>query len=99
VAAVTVELPTLLGQLLQGRTRVEVEAETLGGALEALVAAHRVLAVHLFHESGELRRHVLCFHDGTNSRWLEGRGVPLADGDTITRPTWRWRTPRARRRA
>ena len=33
-------------------------------ALRALTEAHGILDVHLFDESGDLRKHVLCFHNG-----------------------------------
>lgn len=57
------------------------------------------LRPHLFNEAGELRRHVLCFHNGRNTRWLgcafreenavsrgdraDGWDTPVAEGDTI----------------
>jgi adenylyltransferase/sulfurtransferase len=83
VASVTVELPSVLSQVVDGRQRVRVEAETLEGALRALVRGLPALAVQLFDETGGFRRHVLCFHNGTNTRWLESLDVKLADGDTI----------------
>jgi adenylyltransferase/sulfurtransferase len=83
VPAVTIELPSVLSQLVAGEARVRVEADTLAGALRALVARHPSLGVHLFDESGGFRRHVLCFHNGTNTRWLEGGDPPVREGDTI----------------
>lgn len=83
MAQVTVELPSLLARFLDGERRVALEAESLAGALEALVREHPALGVHLFDEAGGLRQHVLCFHNRTNTRWLESLEVPLAAGDTI----------------
>lgn len=83
MARVTVELPSLLAGLIEGRARVELEAATLRGALDELVRLHPLLAGHLFDERGEFRRHVLCFHNGTNTRWLEDLERPLAEGDTV----------------
>ena len=40
--------------------------------------------MHLFDETASLRPHVLCFHNETNTRWLDSMAVPLADGDTVT---------------
>ncbi len=80
---VTVELPGLLEQMVNVRT-VRVEGDTLMGALRALVARHPALDVHLFDEGGSFREHVLCFHNDTNTRWLDSPDVPLRDGDTIT---------------
>jgi adenylyltransferase/sulfurtransferase len=83
VPTVTIELPSVLSQLVAGAAHVSVEADTLAGALRALVARHPALGVQLFDESGGFRRHVLCFHNGTNTRWLEGGDAPVREGDTI----------------
>lgn len=84
MSKVTVRLPSLLHPAAGGSARVTVEAGTIDGALAALVKRHPALGVHLFDESGDLREHVLCFHNDTNTRWLESRQAPVADGDTIT---------------
>lgn len=42
-----------------------------------------MLKVHLFDESGELRRHVLCFHNQENTRWLSNLGRPVVAGDVL----------------
>ncbi len=84
MASVNVELPSLLSAIANGACTIPLEAESLGGVLHALVERHPQLAVHLFDETRNLRQHVLCFHNGTNSRWLESLDVPVADGDTIT---------------
>jgi molybdopterin converting factor small subunit len=84
VARVRVDLPSVLSTVVGGAASVEIEAETLEGALRALVRALPALETHLFDETGDFRRHVLCFHNRTNSRWLESRAVPLAEGDTIS---------------
>ena len=62
---------------------VAVEAGSLADALRRLVDAHPPLAVHLFDESGGLREHVLCFHNETNTRWLDSLAIELAPGDRI----------------
>ena len=84
MGSVTVELPSLLRSIVNGQRNVSIEAETLSGALAALTQRYPALGVHLFDEKGGLRQHVLCFHNGTNSRWLDSMQVPLAEGDTIT---------------
>jgi molybdopterin converting factor small subunit len=81
---VTVELPSLLAPMANGERTIAVDAETVAGALAALVAAHPALDVHLFSESRDLRPHVLCFHNDVNTRWLEGRDAPLRDGDVLS---------------
>ena len=84
MASVTVELPSLLDHVVDGDRSVALDAESLRGALDALVERHPGLAVHLFDETGGLREHVLCFHNDTNTRWLDSIDVPLSDGDTVS---------------
>jgi molybdopterin converting factor small subunit len=84
VARVRVELPSLLRRFVGDARELELEAETLAGALAELVRLHPALELHLFDESGVFRQHVLCFHNGTNTRWLETLERPLVDGDALT---------------
>jgi molybdopterin converting factor small subunit len=84
MARATVHLPGLLAPFAGGVRTVPVEADTLGGALDDLVRHHPALKVHLFDESGGFRRHVLCFHNAENTRWLENLDGRLAPGDEIT---------------
>lgn len=81
---VTVRLPRLLAGLIGDVTAVTVEAATVEGALGELTRRHPALAVHLFDESGELRRHVLCYHNEENTRWRQTLATPLQPGDEIT---------------
>jgi molybdopterin converting factor small subunit len=83
VARITVRLPSLLAPLVGGKPEFEVEAETLETALSAIVRAQPALGPRLFDEQGAFRQHVLCFHNGTNTRWLESQAVRLADGDVL----------------
>ena len=72
----------------------EISISPEGSATTALVPSRRTsaersrtaaqLAVHLFDEGGGFRTHVLCFHNDTNTRWLESLDVLLQDGDRIT---------------
>ncbi len=84
MSRVTLELPTVLAQVVEGKRSIAVEAQTLRSALERAFDAHPALRVHIFDESGNLREHVLCFHNDVNSRWREQMDARLADGDRIT---------------
>ena len=75
---VTVRLPSLLAGVV-GRSSLKVDADTVDDVLARLVRLHPALRVHLFDETGQHRRHVLCFHNDT--RWS---AQPLRAGDTIT---------------
>jgi molybdopterin converting factor small subunit len=84
MSRVTVQLPSLLSPAVNGADKVGVEGGTVSEVLVALLDRHPALKVHLFDETGGFREHVLCFHNETNTRWLESLDVPVADGDTIT---------------
>ena len=84
MSAVTINLPSLLGPIADGARSVNVEADTVKAALDELVVRHPALKIHLFDETGGFRQHVLCFHNDTNTRWLESIDVPVSEGDTIT---------------
>ena len=98
-ASVTVSLPSLLEPVTGGVRELTVCGGSLREVFEDLIEREPRLKPHLFNEAGELRRHVLCFHNGTNTRWLGGaadgptadsRGdgrdgwdTPVAEGDTV----------------
>ncbi len=84
MARVTVELPALLTRLLDAPASMPVEADTLEEALRRAIESHPTLAVHLYDETGAFRKHVLCFHNDTNTRWLPEGEVALRDGDRVT---------------
>ncbi len=81
---VTIELPSVLGPIVDGDRTLTFEAETLPAALAALIDRYPALKVHLYDEKGAFREHVLCFHNQTNTRWMDSIDVPVRDGDTIT---------------
>ena len=80
---VTVHLPSLLEPVTGGVRELTASGGSLREVLDDLVAREPRLKPHLFNEVGELRRHVLCFHNGTNTRWMNGWDAPMSDGDTI----------------
>ena len=84
MARATFELPSVLASVIGGVQRLQVEGETLRAALEHAFEQQPALRVHLFDESGELRRHVLCFLNQSNSRWLDSLDEKLTKGDRIT---------------
>ncbi len=84
MATVQVRLPGLLAQILGGEKNLEVEAETLQGAVDRLLTDYPALKVHLYDESGRQRPHVNLFYNETNTRWLSSLEVGVQDGDTFT---------------
>jgi molybdopterin converting factor small subunit len=81
---IPVSLPSLLQAAAGGRSEVTVEAETLQGALDALLACYPLLRSHLYEEPGMLREHVNIFWNDQNVRWLDVSDPPLKPGDTLT---------------
>jgi sulfur-carrier protein len=81
---VTIELPSLLTAVISGPQPIIVEADTFAQALACACAQAPPLRGHLYDESGQLRPHVLCFLNETNSRWLDDLDRPLTNGDCIT---------------
>lgn len=83
MARVVVHLPSLLDAVTGGVREMGAEGETLSQVWADLLDRSPVLKPHLFQEDGELREHVLCFLNGTNTRWLQGEDPPVRDGDSV----------------
>ncbi|REE91331.1 molybdopterin synthase subunit MoaD [Paenibacillus taihuensis] len=80
---ITVTVPMLLSDCTKGRSAFELEADTLQGALQLLVAEYPLLKVHLYNEHGEVRKHVLIYYNNDNIAWLDKLDIPLAAGDKL----------------
>jgi len=83
MARAVVLLPRLLEPAVGPIRRVDVDGDTWGDAIAALLESHPTLRVHLFDEQSRLRPHVMCFVDGHQTR-LEDRSPALVDGTEIT---------------
>ena len=76
-------LPRLLEPAVGPTRRVELEAASVGEAIDGLVNRHPTLRVHLFDEAGSLRQHVLCFIDGNQTK-LADRSEPIVQATEVT---------------
>lgn len=83
MARVTVTLPRLLEPAVGPTRRVELDAGSVGDAIDRLLDRHPTLRVHLFDEQGNLRQHVLCFVEGSQTR-LGDRSTPITEPTQIT---------------
>ncbi len=83
MASVTIALPALLEPVTGGVRELSASGRTLREVFGDLVGREPRLKPHLFDESGGLREHVLCFHNGVNTRWMDGWDGPVAEGDTV----------------
>ena len=79
----TVRIPAQLRALTNGEGETEVEATTVGEALEALFDRYEGLRDRIT-ENGELRRFVNVYAGGEDIRFGEGLETQLSDGDEVT---------------
>jgi sulfur-carrier protein len=80
---VTVRIPSVLRNLTGGKESIDVPAQTVDDALNAIERAHPGLKNRLCDDSGKLRRFVNVFVAEEDIRFLEGQATPVKDGDLI----------------
>ncbi|MBD0383085.1 MoaD/ThiS family protein [Paenibacillus sedimenti] len=80
---ITVSVPSLLRDCTGGNVKFELEAHTLQGALDELFNIYPLLRVHLFTETGQVRKHVLLYYNDTNLAWLDNFDLVLQPGDQL----------------
>lgn len=83
MARVTLEVPRILRESVDGRASLELDADRLDAAREEIGRQWPKLATHLFTDAGDLRPHVLLLHNDRLTRRNDAGGVPLADGDRL----------------
>ena len=78
-------IPTPLRQFVDGQDTVEVEASTVGEALEKLTSQHTELRRHLFSDEGKLRSFVNVerTRSGCKSFGRNSARIAFADDDTV----------------
>ena len=84
--AVSILIPTPLRRFVGGANSVEVEAQTVEGALAALSAKSPELKRQLFDDAGKLRSFVSLYLGDTNVRDLGATldAIPVKAGDVLT---------------
>lgn len=80
---VDITVPGLLRDCTGGRAGFKLDADTIQGVLDALLATYPLLRVHLFTESGGIREHVLLYYNDDNIAWLENLDVKTKPGDRL----------------
>jgi adenylyltransferase/sulfurtransferase len=66
----TILIPTPLRQYLDGQSKIEVNAPTVRGALDALTLDRPDLRKHLFNAEGKLRAFVNLYLNDEDVRYL-----------------------------
>jgi molybdopterin/thiamine biosynthesis adenylyltransferase/rhodanese-related sulfurtransferase/molybdopterin converting factor small subunit len=81
--SITISIPTALRQFTSGSAQVEVEAGTVGEALDRMTAQHAELRRHLYDNHDALRSFVNVYVNDEDVRHQSGVATPVKDGDTI----------------
>jgi MoaD family protein len=82
--AVKVIIPTPLRAYAGKQESVEVQATTVGEALNALTAKHGELKKHLYSDDGRLRSFVNVYVNDEDIRYLQKDQTAVKAGDTIS---------------
>ena len=79
-----VRIPTPLRKLTDNQESIEVESNTIGGAIDELEGKFPGIKERLVDEEGEIRRFVNVYINEEDIRFLENQDTPLKDGDDIS---------------
>ncbi len=82
--AVEVRLPTLLRGAAGGQSVVEVDASTVGEALQALAVAHPALSGQVLTDDGSLHRFVNVYLNDDDVRYLDKLETKVVSGDVVS---------------
>ncbi len=80
---VRIQIPAALRRFTDQQREIELEAATVGEALQALAARYPALSSHLFTPDGSLRAFVNVYVEDTNIRQLEGLDTPVKEGTRL----------------
>ena len=79
-----VRIPTPLRKLTDNQESIEVESNTIGGAIDELEGKLPGIKERLVDEEGEIRRFVNVYVNEEDIRFLENQDTPLKEGDDIS---------------
>lgn len=79
-----IRIPTPLRKLTQDEEVVEVQAATVGGAIEEMQARFPGIQERLLDEAGNIRRFVNVYVNEEDIRFLQNKQTPLKDGDEVS---------------
>lgn len=79
----TLSIPTPFRPYTGGTSTLEIEATSVGGAVQELVTQYPSLQQHLFTEEGKLRSFVNLFLNGEDVRYLQGEETELTTEDQL----------------
>ena len=79
-----IHIPTPLRQYVGKQSTVDVNAATVGEAMQALVAQHPDVRRHLYTEEGKLRAFVNLYVNDEDVRYLQKEATAITEGDNIS---------------
>src|SRR5258706_1296407 len=79
-----IHIPTPLRQYVGKQTTVDVKANTVAEAMDALVAQHPDVRRHLYTEEGKLRAFVNLYVNDEDIRYLQKEATAVKEGDNIS---------------
>jgi len=80
----TVFIPTPLRRLTDGTAKVDIEATSVGEALQALEEAFPGVGEKILDQNGEVKRFINVFRNDDEIRALEGLATPVTESDRIS---------------
>ena len=83
MSQIKVQIPTPLRQYSEKQNSVDVQATTVGDAMNALTAAHPDLRRHLYTDEGKLRAFVNLYLNEEDIRYMQKEATEVKDGDTL----------------
>lgn len=81
--AATIHIPSALRRFTNEQATLEVDAATVGAALDRLVADHPSIEKHLFTEDGSLRSFVNVYVNDEDVRYGNKEATVLSDKDEV----------------
>jgi len=81
---VKVIIPTPLRAYAGKQESVELQASTVGEALNSLTSQYQTLKQHLFADDGRLRSFVNVYVNDEDIRYLQKDQTRLKEGDTVS---------------
>ena len=80
---VRVQLPPILRPIMGGARTVNAEGNSIAAVLTNLAQVHPAISLHIFDESGAIRRNIVFLHDGALVRAAEAKDRRVKTGDEI----------------
>jgi molybdopterin synthase sulfur carrier subunit len=82
--SVTIRIPTPLRRYTKDSDKVQVDASTVGEALERLEAQHPGIKDRICDEKGALRRFVNIYYKEEDIRFLDNVNTQIEDGSELS---------------